>query len=109
MEILTKQALQQELKADLREVQTALKEWEDINNYINGDNSYNSDNNITVQDFEKMIKDGLEEEGISPTPERIKAVSGWVVTAIQDNGIYICTAIEESITSSINELINDYI
>ena len=106
MEILAEQTLQQELKSDLREAQMALKEWEDINNYINGDNSDN--NNITVQDFEKMIKDGLEEEGILPTIERIQAVSGWVVTTVQDNGICVCTAIEESITSSIRELVNDY-
>lgn len=98
MESLTEQTLQQELKADLREAQIALKEWGEGKN----------DDDITVQDFEKMIKDGLDEEGILPTIERIKAVSGWVVTTVQDNGIYVCTAIEESITSSINELINDY-
>lgn len=106
MEILTEQTLQQELKSDLREAQMALKEWEDINNYINGDNSDN--NNITVQDFEKMIKDGLEEEDILPTIERIQAVSSWVVTTVRDNGLAISTAIEESIASSIRELVNDY-
>lgn len=98
MESLTEQTLQQELKADLREAQTALKEWGEGKN----------DDDITVQDFEKMIKDGLDGEGILPTLERIKAVSGWVVTTVQDNGIYVYTAIDESITSSINELINEY-
>ena len=104
METSTEQTLQQELKEDLTEAQTALKEWgkndDDIDDGIN--------DGITVQDFEKMIKDGLDEEGIFPTLERIQAVSGWVVTTVQDNGIYICTAIEESITSSISDLINDY-
>lgn len=98
MESLTVPTLQQELKADLREAQIALKEWGEGKN----------DDYITVQDFEKMIKDGLNEEDILPTPERIQVVADWVVTTIQDNGVYICTAIEESITSSINELINDY-
>ena len=98
MESLTVQTLQQELKVDLREAQTALKEWGEGKN----------DDYITVQDFERMIKDGLNEEGILPTLERIQAVAGWVVATIQDNGVYICTAIEESITSNINELINDY-
>lgn len=98
MEFLTAQTLQQELKADLMEAQTALKEWGEGKN----------DDDITVQDFEKMIKDGLDEEGILPTPERIQAVAGWVVTTVQDNGLYIGTAIEESIASSINDLVNDY-
>ena len=98
MENLTTQRLQNNLKADLREAQIALKEWGEGKN----------DDDITVQDFEKMIKDGLDEEGILPTMERIKAVSGWVVTTIQDNGICVYTAIDESIASSIDELINDY-
>ena len=58
MEFLTAQTLQQELRADLIEAQTALKEWGEGRN----------DDDITVQDFEKMIKDGLDEEGILPTP-----------------------------------------
>lgn len=98
MEFLTAQTLQQELRADLIEAQTALKEWGEGRN----------DDDITVQDFEKMIKDGLDEEGILPTPERIQAVSEWVVITVQDSGSYISTAIEESIAVSISELVNDY-
>ena len=51
MESLTVPTLQQELKVDLREAQIALKEWGEGKN----------DDYITVQDFEKMIKDGLNE------------------------------------------------
>lgn len=58
MKFLTAQTLQQELKADLMEAQTALKEWGEGKN----------DDDITVQDFEEMIKDDLDEEGILPTP-----------------------------------------
>ena len=98
MEFLTAQTLQQELKADLMEAQTALKEWGEGKN----------DDDVTVQDFEEMIKDGLDEEGILPTPERIQAVAGWVVFTVQDSGVHLSTAIEESIACSINELENDY-
>lgn len=98
METLTEQTLQQELKANLVEAQTALKEFGEGRN----------DDDVTVQDFEKMIKDSLIEENVLPTPERIRAVAGWVVTTVQDNGLYIGTAIEESIASSIDELMNDY-
>lgn len=98
MEFLTAQTLQQELKADLMEAQTALKEWGEGKN----------DDDITVQDFEEMIKDDLDEEGILPTPERIQAVAGWAVITVQDSGVHLSTAIGESVACSINELENDY-
>lgn len=98
METLTEQTLQQELNANLVEAQTALKEFGEGRN----------DDDVTVQDFEKMIKDSLIEENVLPTPDRIQAVSGWVVTTIQENGLFISTAIDESVASSVDELISDY-
>ena len=55
-----------------------------------------------------MIVDELNEEGIPVSDERIVAVAEWVPICIEDNGIYIVTAIIECVESSIDELMNDY-
>ena len=90
--------IQEQLAEDLLQAQTALKEFGE------GEN----DDDVTIDDFEEIIVDELNKESILVSDERIIAVAEWVVTCIEDNGIHISTAIEESIESSIDELMNDY-
>lgn len=90
--------IQKQLAEALFQAQTALKEFGEGRN----------DDNVTVDDFEEMIVDELNEEGIPVSDERIVAVAEWVPICIEDNGIYISTAIIECIESSIDELMNDY-
>ena len=90
--------IQEQLAEDLLQAQTALKEFGEGKN----------DDDITIDDFEEMIVDELNEEGIPVSDERIVAVAEWVVTCIEDNGVYISTAIIECVESSIDELMNDY-
>lgn len=90
--------IQEQLTEALLQAQAALKEFGEGKN----------DDNVTVDDFEEMIVDELNEEGIPVSDERIVAVAEWVPICIEDNGIYILTAIIECVESSIDELMNDY-
>ena len=95
---MVKIGIQEQLAEALLQSQTALKEFGEGKN----------DDNVTVDDFKKMIVDELNEEGIPVNDERIVAVAEWVPICIEDNGIYILTAIIECVESSIDELMNDY-
>ena len=90
--------IQEQLAEALLQAQTALKEFGEGKN----------DDDVTIDDFEEMIVDELNEEGIPVSDERIVAVAEWVPICIEDNGVHISTAIEESIESSIDELMKDY-
>ncbi|OTA44425.1 hypothetical protein BHL83_03130 [Limosilactobacillus reuteri] len=90
--------IQEQLAEALLQAQTALKEFGEGKN----------DDDITIDDFEEMIVDELNGEGIPVSDERIVAVAEWVPICIKDNGIYIVTAIIECVESSIDELMNDF-
>ena len=90
--------IQEQLAEALLQAQTALKEFGEGKN----------DDDVTIDDFEEMIVDELNEEGIPVSDERIVAVAEWVPICIEDNGIYIVTAIIECVESSIDELMNDF-
>lgn len=90
--------IQEQLAEALLQAQTALKEFGE------GEN----DDDVTVDEFEEMIVDELNEEDIPVSDKRIVRVAEWVPTCIEDNGIYILTAIIECVESSIDELMNDY-
>lgn len=95
---MVKVEIQEQLAEALLQAQTALKEFGEGKN----------DDDVTIDDFEEMIVDELNEEGIPVSDERIVAVAEWVPICIEDNGIYIVTAIIECVESSIDELMNDY-
>lgn len=90
--------IQEQLAEALLQAQTALKEFGEGKN----------DDDVTIDDFEEMIVDELNEKGIPVSDERIVAVAEWAPICIEANGVHISTAIEESIESSIDELMNDY-
>ena len=93
---MVKVEIQEQLAEALLQAQTALKEFGEGKN----------DDDVTIDDFEEMIVDELNEEGIPVSDERIVAVAEWVPICIEDNGIYIATAIIECVESSIDELMN---
>lgn len=86
--------LQQKLSALLIRAQTALAMYARVFD----------DESITVRQFKKMIAKVLENNNIPATDQSVLAVAEWTATCVEDNGIRIAPAIEQSIKFHVDEL-----
>lgn len=86
--------LQQKLSALLIRAQTALAMYARVFD----------DESITVRQFKKMIAKVLENNNIPATDQSVLAVAEWTATCVEDNGIRIAPAIEQSIKFPVDEL-----